>query len=189
MEIRQIRNATNKIQYGGKTFLLDPWLEKKFNFGSFMDIPGVPYVVPEPVKMQLPVPFYDLPCSVEEVLDGVDYYIVTHIHMDHIDVAPDGTVGAPLHKDVPVFVQNEEDAEVFKKSGFQDVRVLPLEGVDVDGVKLSKAPARHGTIIPAGDSMGVVFQAENEKTLYVSGDTVSGIRKCRRRCRNISRKS
>lgn len=28
MEIQQIRNATNKIDFGGVTFLLDPWLIK-----------------------------------------------------------------------------------------------------------------------------------------------------------------
>ena len=30
MKIKQIRSATNKIFYGGKTFLLDPWLEQQY---------------------------------------------------------------------------------------------------------------------------------------------------------------
>ena len=42
MDIQQIRNATLKIVYQGKTFLIDPWLCGKGSFGSFEDIPGKP---------------------------------------------------------------------------------------------------------------------------------------------------
>ena len=50
MKIKQIRNATIRIEYAGKTFLVDPWLEKKHGLGSFEDIPGRPFHVPDPVK-------------------------------------------------------------------------------------------------------------------------------------------
>ena len=42
MDIQQIRNATLKIVYQGKTFLIDPWLCGKGSLGSFEDIPGKP---------------------------------------------------------------------------------------------------------------------------------------------------
>lgn len=32
MQIRQIRNATIKIHYGGKVFLVDPWLAPQGRF-------------------------------------------------------------------------------------------------------------------------------------------------------------
>ena len=172
MKIQQIRNATLKITYGSLTFLLDPWLCGKGEFGSFADIPGQPYVVSDPVKMQLPMPFFDLPLDRAEILSGVDYYIVTHIHPDHVDMAADGTVGAFLDKSVPVLVQNQEDAAVFEKSGFQHVQILPEEGKDVGTVRLAKMPARHGTIVPSGNAMGVLFQGENEPSFYVAGDTI-----------------
>ena len=38
--------------------------------------------------------------------------------------------------------------------------------------KLTKLPARHGTVVPCGDAMGVMFAAEGEKTFYLAGDTV-----------------
>ena len=57
MKIKQIRNATIRIEYAGKTFLVDPWLEKKHDLGSFEDIPGRPFHVPDPVKEHLPMPF------------------------------------------------------------------------------------------------------------------------------------
>lgn len=172
MEIQQIRNATNKIKFGGVTFLLDPWLADKGSMGSFDDISQENYQVPDPVKMVLPMPFYGLPLSREKIREGVDAYIVTHIHPDHIDVAADGTVGKFLDKTVPVFVQNETDAAVFRKSGFQRVQVLSAEGTVWKNVTLSKVPAKHGTMVSCGNAMGVVFQAQGEKTLYVSGDTV-----------------
>lgn len=49
MKLTQIRNATNKLSYNGITFLIDPWLMPKHQF-SFVDIPGRPFHVPDPVK-------------------------------------------------------------------------------------------------------------------------------------------
>lgn len=172
MEIQQIRNATNKIDFGGVTFLLDPWLADKGSMGAFADMPQGNFRVPDPVKMMLPMPFYGLPLSREKILEGVDAYIVTHIHPDHIDVGEDGTVGRFLDKRVPVFVQDEIDAAVFRKSGFLKVQVLSAEGNLWKNVTLTKVPAQHGTLVSCGNAMGVVFQAQGEKTLYVSGDTV-----------------
>lgn len=172
MKIQQIRHATNKITYGGKTFLVDPWLVKKGGMGAFTDIPGHPFATPDPVKEQLAMPFYDLPFPIEEVLKDVDYYILTHIHPDHIDMAADGTVGAFLDKTVPIFVQNEADAAVLKASGFETVHILTEEGAEVDGIRLVKAPGVHGTVIPCGDACGVVFSSSSEKTLYIAGDTI-----------------
>lgn len=171
MKLTQIRNATNRLVYAGKNFLIDPWLAPRHVF-SFVDIPGMPYHVPEPVKENMAMPFYDLPMSNEEILQGIDYYVLTHIHPDHIDMAMDGTVGAPLDKNVPIICQNEEDAAVLKKSGFAEVIVLPETGLDFGAVKLAKMPARHGTVVPCGEAMGVMFMAPDEKTFYLAGDTI-----------------
>ena len=171
MKLTQIRNATNRFEYAGKVFLIDPWLAPRHQF-SFVDIPGMPYHIPDSMKEHLPMPFYDLPMPVENILADVDYYLVTHIHPDHIDMAPDGTVGAPLDKKVPVICQSGEDADVFRKSGFQDVTVLSKEGMDFGGITLTSVPARHGTVVPCGDAIGVVFASKQEKTFYLAGDTV-----------------
>lgn len=173
MQIKQIRNATNKIQYGGKTFLLDPWLAPQYGLGTFAAIPGHPFSVPDPVKEQIPMPLYGLPESVDEILDGVDAYILTHIHPDHIDMdLANGTIGAPLDHSLPIFAQDENDAAVLKKSGFTDVRLLTEAGISFGAVTLHRAPARHGLITPSCEACGVVFEAAGEKTLYVAGDTV-----------------
>ena len=71
MKIKQIRNATIRIEYAGKTFLVDPWLEKKHGLGSFEDIPGRPFHVPDPVKEHLPMPFCDMPEPKEAIYSAV----------------------------------------------------------------------------------------------------------------------
>lgn len=173
MKIKQIRNATNRIEYAGTTFLVDPWLAPKGAMGSFADIPGVPFKTPDAAKLGIPMPMCGLPEPVETILAGVDAYIVTHLHPDHIDMAMDGTVGGPLDKSTPVIVQSEADAVVLRKSGFAKVLVLSEDGAFTFGaVRLHKAPARHGFVTPLGDAMGVVFQADGEPTLYIAGDTV-----------------
>lgn len=170
MKITQIRNATNRIEYGGLTFLLDPWLAPQGAFRFYG--PDQKYFIPDPVKEQLFMPFFPLPMPAEDILRGVDYYLITHLHPDHIDMAEEGTVGGPLRKSVPIICQNEEDAAVLAASGFETVIVLPEQGHSLGTVTLKKAPARHGVIRPCGKAMGVVFRSEKEKTLYSAGDTI-----------------
>lgn len=64
MKLTQIRNATNRLEYAGKTFLIDPWLSPKHTL-SFAGIPGMPYHTLDPVQEQLMMPFFDLPFSRE----------------------------------------------------------------------------------------------------------------------------
>ena len=123
MKLTQIRNATIRMIYAGNVFLIDPWLAPKHQL-SFVDIPERPFHVPDPVKENIPMPFYGLPMDTEQILSGIDYYIVTHLHPDHIDIAKDGTVGGPLNKQTPVICQSTEDAKILQYSGFSEVIVL-----------------------------------------------------------------
>ena len=168
MKIQQIRNACLRIDYAGQTFLTDPWLAPKDSMGTIRQHGFSAY---SDAEADTPMPMTELPLPVEEVLKGVDACLVTHVHPDHIDMAPDGTVGAPLDKSVPVFVQSAEDRAVLEKSGFADVAVLSADS-SFKGVRLVKTPGRHGVITPCGPSCGVVFQHPSEKTLYLAGDTV-----------------
>ncbi len=171
MKITQIRNATLKIEYAGKIFLIDPYLEDKNKFGSFADIPGKPFLTADNVKNQMLAPICELPMSKEKILEDVDFYLLTHIHPDHIDMNfSDGTVGALLDKKIPIFTQGENDAKILKKSNFGDVRILDENFIDK--TKITKTPARHGKIETMCEACGVIFQAENEKTLYIAGDTI-----------------
>ncbi|MCQ2444200.1 MAG: MBL fold metallo-hydrolase [Mailhella sp.] len=169
MRIQQIRNATLRIEYAGRTFLTEPWLAGRGEFGTFRTS-GAGFRC-RPEMADIPMPACGLPFDREQVLDGVDACICTHIHPDHIDMAPDGTVGRYLRRDMPIFAQSMEDARAFVRSGFENVTAM-YENSAFDGIEVIPVPARHGTKIPCGPACGVILRHPEEKTLYIAGDTI-----------------
>ncbi|QOF68463.1 MBL fold metallo-hydrolase [Actinobacillus sp. GY-402] len=163
---QHICNATAKIEMAGSTFLVDPYLAPK---GSYAGFEGT-------INSQKRNPLIDMKEPVEKVLEGVDAVIVTHTHADHWDEYAQKV----LPKTLPIFVQNAGDAQIIRSQGFKDVRVVG-KNTEFNQVKLSKTGGQHGTdqmyAIPqlaelAGEAMGVVMQADGEKTLYIVGDTI-----------------
>lgn len=166
LNLQQVRNATVKITYGDTTFLIDPMLAKKGAYPGFENT----------YRSNLRNPLVDLTESPEQVIAGVDAVIVTHTHLDHWDDAAQKV----LPKDIPLFAQHEEDAQLIRSQGFKNVRVL-TDQAEFGGVKIIKTGGQHGTdemyAVPAlakplGEAMGVVFQAPGYKTLYLAGDTI-----------------
>ncbi|MBP4132309.1 MBL fold metallo-hydrolase [Gallibacterium anatis] len=163
---QHIRNATAKIDIAGTTFLVDPYLAPK---GSYAGFEGT-------VNSEKRNPLIELSMPVNKVLQGVDAVIVTHTHDDHWDKVAQQL----LPKNLPIFVQNAGDAKIIRGQGFKDVRVVG-KNTTFNKVRLSKTGGQHGTdemySVPqlaelAGEAMGVVIQAEGEKTLYLIGDTI-----------------
>ena len=183
MKFEQIRNATIVLEYADKKFLVDPWLAPQGSNGTFKEL-GMQSEAICAEHNELAMPICSLPKSVAEILNGVDYYIITHIHPDHIDMYPDGTVGKDLNHNTPVFVQNKDDAEVLKKSGFTDVQVKIRKSV-----KLRLLKHRH--------YMAQKFLAERPADLFCDIKTKSRfmwleirffMMKFKRLCNNISLK-
>lgn len=162
MKIQQIRNATLLLDYAGTSFLIDPMLADQ---GVFPGMPGTP-------NSHLANPTVALPFSVQELLH-VDAVIVTHTHLDHWDSAAQ----ALLPKQLPIFTQHEQDRALIASQGFTDVRLL--QGAEFQGITLTQTPGQHGSDA-ALQAMkgyldhvcGVVFRHQDEKTLYIAGDTV-----------------
>ncbi|MCQ9123789.1 MBL fold metallo-hydrolase [Rodentibacter caecimuris] len=163
---QHIRNATAKIEMAGSTFLVDPYLAPK---GTYAGFEGT-------INSQKRNPLIDMVEPVEKVLEGVDAVIVIHTHADHWDEYAQKM----LPKTLPIFVQNAGDAQIIRSQGFKDVRVVG-KNTEFNQVKLSKTGGQHGTdqmySTPqfaeiAGEAMGVVMQADGEKTLYIVGDTI-----------------
>ncbi|VBB09348.1 metallo-beta-lactamase [Lucifera butyrica] len=169
MKIEQIRNATIRIEYAGKNFLVDPWLMPKDAMGPIRG-----YSITDTTKKDIKMPMCELPKSIQEILTNIDTYIVTHVHPDHIDMdANAATGGKPLHKATPVLVQNADDAKFMKRSGFTKVDLMQETGLALEeNIRLIKTPARHGVIKPCGPASGFILQHEQEKTIYVAGDTI-----------------
>jgi L-ascorbate metabolism protein UlaG (beta-lactamase superfamily) len=160
MNIKHIRNATIVVEYANKKFLIDPMLGEK---GAYPPFPNSP-------RQDQNNPLVSLPTSVEDVINGVDAVIVTHLHLDHFDEAAQRL----LPKEIKMFVQNEEDAKEVQNAGFQNVEVLTKDTV-FEGIQLVKTRGEHGRgeiLKLAGLVCGVVFKHQSEKTLYVAGDTV-----------------
>ena len=170
MQVKLIRNATILVEYGGKKILVDPWLTSKGKGGNFRML-GFADEAPTPDSIDVAMPICELPCQISDVLADVDFYILTHIHPDHIDMEQDGTVGKLLNKSIPIFTQSDIDAQVLKKSGFTDVRVM-IEKSEFENLQIIKTCARHGSKIPMGNACGFVLASDTENTLYVAGDTI-----------------
>jgi L-ascorbate metabolism protein UlaG (beta-lactamase superfamily) len=159
----QIRSAAIKVEYAGTTFLVDPMLAEK---GAYPGFPGT-------VNSDLRNPLVDLPMPLNEALKA-DAVIVTHAqHYDHWD----DTARRSLPKDMPIFVQSEEDAAGIRNDGFTDVRVLTAP-VEFHGTRISRTDGQHGSDAMVagrgkrlGKVSGIVFQRPGYKTVYVAGDT------------------
>ena len=160
MRVRLIRHATLRVEVAGQVVLVDPMLDE---VGARGPVTGT--------ANERRNPLVALPAPVEEVLDGIDAVLVTHLHADHLDEA---AIRA-LPPSLPLFCQSEDAAELGGK-GFADVRPLPDgEAADFDGISIRRTPARHGRG-EVGEKMapasGFVIAAEGEPTLYIAGDSI-----------------
>ena len=163
---QQLRNATGKVTYNETTFLIDPMLAEKGRYEGFAGT----------FNAEVRNPTVELPESKEKIMEGVDAVIVTHTHLDHWDEAAQQFID----KELPFFVQDEADAAAIRKAGFKNVTVLDGSAA-FGGVTLTRVEGTHGTQAMyddaaaaelLGESMGVVFAAPGEKTVYLLGDTV-----------------
>lgn len=163
VRITQIRNATLHVVYGGVRFLIDPMLSDRHAWPGFEGS----------VNSEERNPLVHLPMTKEEIIDA-DAVIVTHLHEDHWDEE----ARKVLPKALPVFAQNDADAQTIRGQGFSDVRVLSATS-SFKGVELIKTRGRHGTEAHyakigkiLGQVCGVVFKQAGAKTVYLAGDTI-----------------
>lgn len=161
MIIQQIRNATLKITYGGVMFLIDPWLQDK---GTGFSVKAV-----RPEMQGIKCPMNDLPDIPENIQQGVDFCLVTHLHFDHF--SPDY-----LPKNMKIIAQNENDARSIREMAFENVKFFDSEEIEIGGIMIRKTKAIHGeneaVVQKMGEVCGYVFKAPGEKTLYIAADTV-----------------
>jgi L-ascorbate metabolism protein UlaG (beta-lactamase superfamily) len=155
MDFQLIRNATIKMKYAGKTILVDPMFSPKGNFESFAGISKNPTV--------------DLPVSIDSILEGVDFVIVTHKHIDHFD----NLAKEKLKKDIKLFCQ-PADKEFIKKSKFVNTEVVEWK-TTFENVTITRTKGKHGSgeiLTQMGEVSGFVLQAEHEPTVYIVGDSI-----------------
>lgn len=163
MQITQIRNATLKLHYANKTFLIDPMLAHKNAYPGFVGT----------VNSATRYPTVELPIPINDIL-ATDMVIITHTHADHWDAAAINLID----KHQLIFVQNSNDKQIVNQQGFDNVNILHNTIIEND-ITLIRTSGQHGNdeiINQLGDRMGevsgVIFQHKNEKTVYIVGDSI-----------------
>lgn len=155
MKLQLFRNATLKLDYAGRTVLIDPYLAPKHSLPSFTG--------------RSPNPMVELPAKIDDILKGVELVIVSHLHDDHFDSVAMERV--PKH--LPLFCQPGDEATI-REAGFTNV--MPLtESATWEGLTLTRREGSHGlgpVVELMGPVMGFSLEAAGEPSLYWAGDTV-----------------
>src|SRR5690349_21166177 len=144
MKLQLIRNATLLLDYANKHILIDPDFGTKKRRSSFTGKSKNPMV--------------DLPMPIEQILEGVELVIVSHLHQDHFDSIAHKTI--PKH--LPLFCQ-PEDVKFIRGKGFQNVQAIQ-DSVEWEGIRIHRTEGHHGlgeveSIM--GKVSGFVFEAED----------------------------
>jgi L-ascorbate metabolism protein UlaG (beta-lactamase superfamily) len=153
VRVTLIRHATLLVELKDRRILVEPMLDP---VGARPPVEDSPSPRPNPL-----VP---LPMPPEQVVEGLDAAVVTHLHQDHFDE----TGARLLPRDVPVFCQ-PEDAEGLRARGL-DARPVDRELV-WEGLRIARTGGRHGsdeaTVRDLAPVSGFVLDG-----LYIAGDTV-----------------
>lgn len=155
MQLELIRNATLKVIYGGHVLLIDPYFAPRHSLPSFTG--------------RSPNPMTELPRPIDDILEGVELVIVSHLHTDHFD----SVAKERVPKSLPILCQpgNEEN---IREAGFTDVTPL-TESTVWQGLTITPRQGSHG-VGPVAEKMGPVIgftlEAAGEPTVYWAGDTV-----------------
>lgn len=155
MFIQLIRSATIKLDYAGKTFLIDPNFADKHTMPSYMG--------------KSLNPLTELPLSPKEIMWGVDFVIISHLHSDHFDQ----TAQNYLPTSLPIICQNEDACKI-REMGFANI--IPLKNaLALEQIKIVRTPCKHGSgqvLHEMGIASGFLFKSRSEAVLYWAGDTI-----------------
>ncbi|MFH0298980.1 MBL fold metallo-hydrolase [Bradyrhizobium sp. 31Argb] len=155
MKFRLLRNATLKLDILGRSVLIDPFFAPKGSRPSFTG--------------RAPNPLVDLPMSPEEILDGVELVVVSHLHADHFDPIAQELVT----KHLPLICQPGDEDRI-RAHGFSNVTPL-VDTVNWQGIRFQRREGSHGlgpVVQKMGSVMGFTMTAKDEPSLYWAGDTV-----------------
>lgn len=155
MKLRLFRNATLKLDYAGRTVLIDPYLAPKHSLPSFTG--------------RSPNPMVDLPAGIGEILAGVELVVVSHLYTDHFD----DVAKARVPKDLPLICRPGDERKI-AEAGFTGIRPL-LDVFDWNGLVFTRREGSHGlgpVVEKMGPVMGFTLAARDEPEIYWTGDTM-----------------
>lgn len=152
--VQLIRNATLKIQYGGKTILVDPLLSGKGELHSVIGVNRNPTV--------------HLTMPIDSVMKDVDFTLVTHSHFDHFDKAAAQSI-ADKHT---VYIQPADSTFYLNEYGMTNTEPVNNSKV-IDGITIYRTGGEHGRgpiKEKMGEVSGFVLKKQGQPTIYIVGD-------------------
>lgn len=162
LKIHHFRNATLVIETEKDVILVDPMLGEKGSMATFT------YFRFKSQKN----PIVPLPKNCQNILNKVTHCLITHKHPDHID---EEGIKFLIKNKVPVTCSIRDEI-LFKKKGLHIVQSVEywkksnFLGGTVEGI-----PAKHGygyIAKPMGNVMGFYLELPNQKSIYISSDTI-----------------
>jgi L-ascorbate metabolism protein UlaG (beta-lactamase superfamily) len=163
MKVHHVRNATMVIESGNNFILVDPMLSKKGLLG-----PPLTYFRFKPQRN----PIVDLPDNAMAILPKTTHCLITHLHPDHLDTEAELFL---KEKNIPVICSIKDETKLRKK-GLNVTQIVDYwKESSFLGGKIQGIPALHGYGFAAkiaGNVMGFFIELPNEKTFYLSADTI-----------------
>jgi len=162
MKFHHLRNATLVIETDEHVILVDPMLGKRKTIAPFTFFRYKP-------KRN---PLVALPKNSRDILSKVTHCLITHLHPDHIDKAGEVFL---RRKNIPVTCSIKDEKKLTTR-GLNIVQSLNYwEPQEFLNGKITGIPAIHGYGFIAklmGNVMGFHIELANEKSVYISSDTV-----------------
>jgi L-ascorbate metabolism protein UlaG (beta-lactamase superfamily) len=163
MKIHHLRNATLVIETEDKVILVDPMLGKKGTAGPTFTLFRF--------KSQRN-PIVDLPKNAMKIVEKTTHCLITHLHPDHLDKEAENFLRT---KQIPVICSVKDEATLRKRGLNVSQTVEYWKESPFLGGKIQGIPAVHGygfVAKPMGNVMGFYVELPNEKSIYLSADTI-----------------
>jgi L-ascorbate metabolism protein UlaG (beta-lactamase superfamily) len=163
MKVHHLRNATLVIETNDKVILVDPMLGKKGTAGPTFTLFRF-----KPQRN----PIVDLPSNAMNIIEKTTHCLITHRHPDHLDKEAQNFLRT---KQIPIICSIKDAATLRKKQLNVSQTVEYWKTSDFLGGTIQGIPAVHGYGFVAklmGNVMGFYIELPNEKSIYLSADTV-----------------
>jgi L-ascorbate metabolism protein UlaG (beta-lactamase superfamily) len=163
MNVHHLRNATLVVETADKVILVDPMLGKKGTAGP-------PFTLFRFKPLRNPI--VDLPNKAMDLVEKTTHCLITHLHPDHLDKEGEHFLRT---KQIPI-ICSVKDEPILKKRGLNVTQTVDYwkESTFLGG-KIQGIPAVHGygfVAKPMGNVMGFYIELPNEKSIYLSADTI-----------------
>lgn len=163
MKVHHLRNATLVIETSDKVILVDPMLGQKGTAGP-------PFTLFRFKPKRNPI--VDLPNNAMNIVEKTTHCLITHLHPDHLDKVGEDFLRT---KQIPI-ICSVKDKSILKKRGLNVSQTVDYwKPTDFLGGKIQGIPAVHGygfVAKPMGNVMGFYIEIPNEKSIYLSADTI-----------------